>query len=167
MRETLFQAICRVGIFMICAQALIHFKPSEAYEKYLRLIVSVMVLIQLFLPVGSIFASRGRAGMARQLQEFRESLEEGQRFAQEQAAETDRILEQMTLEEVQRLLEEQRQQQAEEGTDTADADTVSGEQNMQHELSQVTEAENVTSPTESVTIEIEPIEQIAIQGDEE
>ena len=39
MRNPLFQAICRVGMFMICAQAIVHFRPNEAYEKYLKLLV--------------------------------------------------------------------------------------------------------------------------------
>ena len=52
MQNLLFQAICRVGIFMICAQAIVHFRPKEAYEKYLKLLVSAMVLVQLFLPLG-------------------------------------------------------------------------------------------------------------------
>lgn len=40
---------------MICAQAIIHFRPKAAYEKYLRMLVSAMLLIQVFLAVGSIF----------------------------------------------------------------------------------------------------------------
>ncbi len=46
MQNSLFQAICRVGIFMICAQAIVHFRPQEAYEKYLKLLISVMVLVR-------------------------------------------------------------------------------------------------------------------------
>lgn len=30
MQNLFFQTICRVGIFMICAQAMIHFRPQEA-----------------------------------------------------------------------------------------------------------------------------------------
>lgn len=41
-----------------------------------------------------------------------ESMEEELRFAEEQAAETDRILEQMTLEEVRKRMEEQAKMQA-------------------------------------------------------
>lgn len=125
MLDAFFQAICRVGTFMICAQAIVHFKPNESYEKYLKLLVSVMILIQLFLPLGSLFVKGDRQETARQLEAFRESLEEGMRYAEEQAAETDRILEQMTLEEVQRRMEEQAAQ-PDAGAD-AGAESIDGE----------------------------------------
>ena len=50
MAQQFFQIVCRLGIFMVCARLLIHFRAQESYEKYLKLLVSVMILIQLFLP---------------------------------------------------------------------------------------------------------------------
>jgi biopolymer transport protein ExbB/TolQ len=111
MRNILFQTICRVGIFMICAQALVHFRPREAYEKYLKLLVSVMILIQLFLPIGSLFLGGGRQDAARQLEAFGRELEQEMQKAQESAFQTDGLLEQMTLEEVRRRIEQQTQQE--------------------------------------------------------
>lgn len=46
----LLQIIRQVGIFMICAQMILHFKPSESYGKYIKLLISIMVLVQLFFP---------------------------------------------------------------------------------------------------------------------
>lgn len=51
----LINIIRQVGIFIICAQTLIHFRPNESYGKYMRLLVSVMVLVQLVLPIMSFF----------------------------------------------------------------------------------------------------------------
>ena len=70
MGNTLFQAICRMGIFMICAQAVVHFRPKESYEKYLKLLVSVIVLIQVFLPIGSFLLGDGRQNAARALEQL-------------------------------------------------------------------------------------------------
>lgn len=92
---------------MICAQALVHFRPKEVYEKYLKLLVSVMVLIQLFLPIGSLLLGGGRQDTARQLEAFGRELEQEFEKAQESASQTDSLLEQMTLEEVRRRMEEQ------------------------------------------------------------
>ena len=110
MQNSLFQAICRVGIFMICAQAIVHFRPREAYEKYLKLLVSIMVLIQLFLPIGGFFLGRGGEETARALEQFRRELEESMEQAEENAAEADEILERMTLEEVKKRLEAQQEE---------------------------------------------------------
>ena len=96
---------------MICAQALVHFRPREAYEKYLKLLVSVMILIQLFLPIGSLFLGGGRQDAARQLEAFGRELEQEMQKAQESAFQTDGLLEQMALEEVRRRIEQQTQQE--------------------------------------------------------
>ena len=55
------QNIKIMGIFLVCAQALIHFKPKGAYEKYIRLLVSIMLLVQMLEPVGTLlgFLSKG------------------------------------------------------------------------------------------------------------
>ena len=74
MQNSFFQAICRMGIFMICAQAVIHFRPKGTYEKYLKLLVSVMVLTQLFLPIGNFLMGKGGEYAAQALQQFRQDL---------------------------------------------------------------------------------------------
>lgn len=113
MGNTLFQAICRMGIFMICAQAVVHFRPKEAYEKYLKLLVSVMVLIQVFLPIGNFLLGEGGQDAADALKQFGLEMEERMREAEQEAAAADEILEEMTLEEVFRRLEEQRTKERE------------------------------------------------------
>ena len=102
-----------MGIFMICAQAVVHFRPKESYEKYLKLLVSVIVLIQVFLPIGSFLLGDGRQNAARALEQFGQELEQGLEYAAGDAAAADELLEQMTLEEVMRRLEEQEGEGAE------------------------------------------------------
>lgn len=96
-----------MGIFMICAQAVVHFRPKESYEKYLKLLVSVIVLIQVFLPIGSFLLGEGRQNAAKALEQFGRELEQSLEDAAGDAAAADELLEQMTLEEVMRRLEEQ------------------------------------------------------------
>lgn len=48
------ELIKKIGIFMIAAQAVIHFAPAQKYEKYIRMIVGVMILLQLLAPVYQI-----------------------------------------------------------------------------------------------------------------
>ena len=102
-----------MGIFMICAQAVVHFRPKESYEKYLKLLVSVIVLIQVFLPIGSFLLGDGRQNAARALEQFGRELEQSLEDAAGDAAAADELLEQMTLEEVMRRLEEQEGEGAE------------------------------------------------------
>lgn len=110
----MLQTICRIGIFMICAQTIVHFRPRETYEKYLKLLVSVMVLIQLFLPVGSFLLGGGMEQALEKLGTFRSQMEQEMDEAAREAAETDALLERMTLEEIRRRMEEQAAETAEE-----------------------------------------------------
>lgn len=48
------ESIKTMGIFLICAQVLIQLKPKGAYEKYIRLLVSIMLLVQLLEPIGNM-----------------------------------------------------------------------------------------------------------------
>ena len=41
-----------MGVFLICAQMLIHFRPKGSYVKYLRLLVSLILLARFIEPVG-------------------------------------------------------------------------------------------------------------------
>lgn len=106
----LLQTICRIGIFMICAQTIVHFRPRETYEKYLKLLVSVMILIQLFLPVGSFLLGGNIEQTLEGLEMFRTQLEQEMETAAREAEETNKLLEQMTLEEVRKRMEEQNSQ---------------------------------------------------------
>lgn len=53
--SALVDLIKRIGIFMIAAQAVIHFAPAQKYEKYMKLIVGILILLQFLMPVYRIF----------------------------------------------------------------------------------------------------------------
>ena len=119
MPQQFFQIVCRLGIFMVCARLLIHFRAKESYEKYLKLLVSVMILIQLFLPLGNFLSAEKKEAGLKELEGIRQEFEAELERAQLQAQEADRMLEQMTLEELQRRVEEEREKEQagkEEGT---------------------------------------------------
>ena len=112
----LLKTICRIGVFVICAQAVVHFRPQAAYEKYLKLLVSVMVLIQLFLPVSRILFHGNGEELEIKTQVFLEGLEAEMSAAESRAFETDALLEQMTLEEIRRRAEEAKADSGDSGT---------------------------------------------------
>lgn len=60
MENVFFKGICQIGIFMICAQTFVHFCPNGSYEKYLKMLVSIMVLVQILSPLGAILGGRGQ-----------------------------------------------------------------------------------------------------------
>lgn len=40
----MLENIKEIGVFMIAAQAVIHFSPGRQYEKYIKLVSSVIIL---------------------------------------------------------------------------------------------------------------------------
>lgn len=152
MQNSFFQAICRIGIFMICVRAVIHFRPNEAYEKYLRLIAGILIMIQLFLPVGRVILGKGGQEAADMLQQFRQELERGMEEAAESAAAADALLEQMTLEEIQRRLEEQAVQE----------NTAGGEGNPEEGTAGSREGSPGEEEAESIAVQVKEIKPVSI-----
>lgn len=112
MQAGFFKAICQIGIFLVCAQSIVHFRPDGSYEKYLKLLVSIMVLAQLLQPLGCLLSWGGGEDLEERAQRIREQLEAGMAQALEESAHSDAILERMTLQELNRVLEEQAAQDA-------------------------------------------------------
>lgn len=100
MGESFVQIIKRVGIFMVCAQMLLHFKPSESYGKYIRLLMSVMVLAQLIAPVMEIFGRQSEVSFEERILFYDEVLHQSMAEADRTGAQAQALLEKMTLEEV-------------------------------------------------------------------
>lgn len=99
----LMEAIVRMGIFMICAQVLIHFRPNGSYEKYMKLLVSVMILAQLFFPVMNLFLEEGRQ-MEDLVEQFQEQAEESRKEALSNVEEVEDLMDRMTSRELERQL---------------------------------------------------------------
>lgn len=71
-----FQTVKGIGIFMICAQAVLHFKPAAKYEKYLKLLVNMMVLVQLLTPIMRVFSTETEEEFLRRVQAVRINMEQ-------------------------------------------------------------------------------------------
>lgn len=156
MQTALFEMICRVGIFMICAQAMIHFRPKGSYEKYLKLLVSVMLLIQIFQPVSKFFSGTTGADLQSRMEWYEQALQEGMAEAAAQNSAAERLLEQMTMEELNRRIQEAgSREEANPGLSLPGEEglglSAPGEENLEQEI-----------PREETGTEITPVERVRI-----
>ena len=110
MQSAFLKSVCQVGIFMVCAQTITHFRPNSSYEKYMKLLVSVMVLIQILQPVSSLFHLGGGRGQKERIRQFEEQFGAGMADRMEEISRSEQILENMTLREVQKALEQEKQE---------------------------------------------------------
>ena len=90
---------------MICAQAVVHFKPKEAYGKYLRLLLGMMVLVQLFAMVYGVFEGEGGVSLTENIRKFQGEMEESMGEAAAGSALAGLQLEDMSLKVLQEILE--------------------------------------------------------------
>ncbi len=105
MMKELFQAIMQVGIFSICSQAFLHLGPNGSYEKYLKILVGVMILIQIFLPIFRLFPEAA-GDVEERMAYFQEQLEEAMGEAREIADRAEERLEKEVLEEAEKETED-------------------------------------------------------------
>lgn len=127
MGESWFEVIKQVGIFMICAQMLLHFKASENYGKYIRLLMSMMVLIQLAVPLSGLLRGRTGENLAQGLTRYETLLTEQRGEINEACIQAEQLLEELTLEEIKTRINNQKTEEREREEDiseeTADAKT--------------------------------------------
>ena len=143
MGESWVGVIKQVGIFMICAQMLLHFKASENYGKYIRLLMSMMVLIQLAVPLSGLLRGRTGENLAQGLTRYETLLTEQRGEINASCIQAEQLLEELTLEEIKTRINNQKTEECEQEEDTSE--------------------ETVDAKTASVTIE--PIE-ISLGGTE-
>lgn len=129
--------IGKIGIFMICAQAILQFRPKESYEKYLRLLCGFMILLQVIQPVSALLFGGSPVVLERSVQEFQSAMEDSMQEAARKAEAAQKQLEQQSIKEVQERAESWEEEE------------------------HMTESENAGR------IEISPVEEIVITSKEE
>ncbi len=89
----LVETIKKIGIFMIAAQAVLHFAPGQKYEKYIKLIVGTLILLQFVAPLCGILDRTGEEWGER-LAEMGETFERsGQAGAADSPTASDAVIE--------------------------------------------------------------------------
>lgn len=120
MGESWFGIIKQVGIFMICAQMLLHFKASENYGKYIRLLMSMMVLIQLAVSLSGLLRGRTGENLAQGLTRYETLLTEQRGEINASCIQAEQLLEELTLEEIKTRINNQKTEESEQGEDTSE-----------------------------------------------
>lgn len=92
----------KMAVFILCAGAIIHFRPKAVYEKYLKLLLAAMFLVQMLQFLLVLGGGREQDFLVEQMRESRLELEEGMSKVYEQA----QISEQRLVEESEKAAEQ-------------------------------------------------------------
>ena len=125
--QWLYRVVGQAGIFLICAQTIVHFRPKEAYEKYLKLLLSVMLLTQLLQPVLTVFGGGVEQNAQAQVEEFTEELQSVLNRASEQAKKSQEEIGQTAaavVQEAEEAPEEKPTEQRKTGTENAEKEGI-------------------------------------------
>ena len=125
--QWLYRVVGQAGIFLICAQTIVHFRPKEAYEKYLKLLLSVMLLTQLLQPVLTVFGGGVEQNAQAQVEEFTEELQSVLNRASEQAKQSQEEIGQTAaavVQDAEETPEEKPAEQRKTGTENAEKEGI-------------------------------------------
>lgn len=64
-----------IGIFIICAQSLVHFTAGKSYEKYVKVLIGMMILAQFVAPVRAAFAEENTKELWEEVERFQLEME--------------------------------------------------------------------------------------------
>lgn len=76
MGESFLEYMKRIGIFIVCAQSFMHFAAGKSYEKYIRLLIGVMILGQFIVPVRALFLGGDSAELWEEIAYFQQEMED-------------------------------------------------------------------------------------------
>lgn len=70
------ESMVKLTVFVICAQTIIHFRPKETYEKYLKLLMNLLILSLLILPVKNLLQGGEGRSLDEEYKLFQKRMEE-------------------------------------------------------------------------------------------
>ncbi len=158
----MLQITKQTGIFIVCAQMILHFKAAECYEKYIRLLISIMVLAQVIVAVSAVFGKGGGIVFDGRLEYYQRLLAESMEEADMEKLEA--ILEKMTMAEVQARVDAMQKEMDKEQaaaeppqSGTAQQSAAGGQQGETLPLENTSGVDR-RQPVEEIDIEIDRIE---------
>lgn len=73
--SSFLKEIGQVAIFLICAQTLLHFRANDSYEKYIKLLLSMMLMLLLAEPFLNLLSMENGMGFMNKIQGYEQKLE--------------------------------------------------------------------------------------------
>ena len=92
MGESFLEFMKGIGIFIICAQSFLYFSAGKSYEKYVKLLIGVMILAQFVVPVRSLFSGTNGGELQAEVERFQAELEYAMKTADMTVQEKDFVM---------------------------------------------------------------------------
>ena len=140
--NALLVKIGQLAVFLICAQTLVHFRPKDSYEKYIKLLVSMMLLILLVGPVMDLLGKGDKGAFLDRIHVYEQELQD------------ILISPQLETEQIEVILQNITRQRVEEGT-------VYVQEKSKEQQESEQEGENVE--VTAIQVEVEEVQEVRIE----
>lgn len=108
----LIKSLIQTAVFMICARAMVQLRPKGDYEKYLKLLVSLMILSQIAFALTGLW--KGGGEQEKQLEALEQQLTESLSKAGSLTGEAQRKVEELTMGQIREALAQEEKEKQEE-----------------------------------------------------
>lgn len=75
MAEYMMNLMKQAAVFTIVAQTILHFRPNKSYEKYLKMLIGMMLLAVFIIPLTELFAGNSTVEYKRMLEGYEKSID--------------------------------------------------------------------------------------------
>ncbi len=103
--DLLLKEIGQVAIFLICAQTLLHFRANDSYEKYIKLLISMMLMLLLAEPFLNLLSMESGTGIREKMYGYEQKLESMMGSGVLKEEEVENLLVNITTEKVEQGVE--------------------------------------------------------------
>lgn len=104
MGDSFLEFMKSIGIFLVCAQSVVHFVGGKSYEKYVKLLIGFMLLAQFIVPVRTFFLGGEKGEIWNEVEHFQQEMEQVMAESKIMAAESQ---EDWRLQQVEQQLQEE------------------------------------------------------------
>ena len=156
----LIKSLIQTAVFIICARAMVQLRPKGDYEKYLKLLVSLMILSQITFALTGLW--KGGGEQEKQLEALEQQLSESLSKAGSLTGEAQRKVEELTMGQIREALAQEEKKKQEEEKQLSEAQIAEEQAAKQEEtsLQEQAQTEQQSKNKEKqpqITIKIEPI----------
>lgn len=163
--SSLLTKIGQLAIFLLCAQTLVHFRPKDSYEKYIKLLVSMMLLILMVEPIMDLIGKGEKGDFWESIERYEEKFQEILETPELEVTDIEVMIQEIARQKVEEGVAYAQKQEA--GPSGNDAEECIKEQEGSVSFAEGSTQEYLeqqeTEVTEiAVQVEVEEIETIAI-----
>lgn len=108
MESRFLEVIKDMGVFLLCIRSLMHFSAGKSYEKYIRMLSGLVIMMQLTIPVTQLYSDTSADELWKEVEYFETELAQNMEACQQGMPDTDTIqTEQIWKQEVMDRLQQQ------------------------------------------------------------